>query len=161
MGTTRKSLISDATTFWHHWFMMFLADLIIIFHFQANLVTKKTFIITVGTIVKHSLFPQPKQRVLQPCNAWVVLCIKRTQHSLHMLLFVIFDVILELCHNANVWWEERMCWSPIWAWSKSMQRYVLIMLTTWKTRFGNRHRLPLVTGNAPVTDQVLQIRQER
>jgi hypothetical protein len=39
--TTRKSLISDATTFWRHWFMMFLADLVIIFHFRANLVTKK------------------------------------------------------------------------------------------------------------------------
>jgi hypothetical protein len=33
--------------------------------------------------------------------------------------------------------------------------------TTWKTRFGNVHRLPLVMGNAPVTDQVLQISQER
>jgi hypothetical protein len=28
-----------------------------------------------------------------------------------------------------------------------------------KTPFGNGHRLPLVTGNAPVTDQVLQISQ--
>jgi hypothetical protein len=34
-------------------------------------------------------------------------------------------------------------------------------LTTWKTHFGSGHRLPLVTGNAPVTDQVLQISQER
>jgi hypothetical protein len=33
--------------------------------------------------------------------------------------------------------------------------------TTWKTRFGNRHRLPLVTGKALVTDQVLLISQER
>jgi hypothetical protein len=33
--------------------------------------------------------------------------------------------------------------------------------TTLKTRFGNGHRSPLVTGNAPVTDQVLQISQER
>jgi hypothetical protein len=29
-----------------------------------------------------------------------------------------------------------------------------------KTHFGNGHRSPLVTGNAPVTDQVLQISQE-
>jgi hypothetical protein len=34
-------------------------------------------------------------------------------------------------------------------------------ITTWKTGFGNRHRLPLVTGNAPVIDPVLQISQER
>jgi hypothetical protein len=33
--------------------------------------------------------------------------------------------------------------------------------TTWKTGFGNGRRSPLVTGNAPVTDQVLQISQER
>jgi hypothetical protein len=33
--------------------------------------------------------------------------------------------------------------------------------TTWKTGFGNRRRSPFVTGNAPVTDQVLQISQER
>jgi hypothetical protein len=32
---------------------------------------------------------------------------------------------------------------------------------TWKTAFGNGRRSPLVTGNAPVTDQVLQISQER
>jgi hypothetical protein len=30
-----------------------------------------------------------------------------------------------------------------------------------KTGFGNGHRSPLVTSNAPVTDQVLQISQER
>jgi hypothetical protein len=30
-----------------------------------------------------------------------------------------------------------------------------------KTHFGNRHRLPLVTGKALVTDQVLQMSQER
>jgi hypothetical protein len=30
-----------------------------------------------------------------------------------------------------------------------------------KTHFGNGHRLPLVMGNAPITDQVLQISQER
>jgi hypothetical protein len=33
--------------------------------------------------------------------------------------------------------------------------------TTWKTAFDNGRRSPLVTGNAPVTDQVLQISQER
>jgi hypothetical protein len=33
--------------------------------------------------------------------------------------------------------------------------------TTWKNSFGNGRRPPLVTGNAPVTDQVLQISQER
>jgi hypothetical protein len=33
--------------------------------------------------------------------------------------------------------------------------------TTWKTSFGNGRRSPLVTGNAPVTDQVLQISQEK
>jgi hypothetical protein len=33
--------------------------------------------------------------------------------------------------------------------------------TTWKSGFGNGRRLPLVTGNVPVTDQVLQISQER
>jgi hypothetical protein len=33
--------------------------------------------------------------------------------------------------------------------------------TTWKTGFGNGRRSPLVMGNAPVTDQVLQISQER
>jgi hypothetical protein len=33
--------------------------------------------------------------------------------------------------------------------------------TKWKTHFGNGHRLPLVTGNAPVTNQVLQISHER
>jgi hypothetical protein len=33
--------------------------------------------------------------------------------------------------------------------------------TTWKTHFGNGRRLPLVTGKAPVTDQVLQMSQER
>jgi hypothetical protein len=33
--------------------------------------------------------------------------------------------------------------------------------TTWKTAFGNGRRSPLVMGNAPVTDQVLQISQER
>jgi hypothetical protein len=30
-----------------------------------------------------------------------------------------------------------------------------------KIHFGNGHIFPLVTGNAPVTDQVLQISQER
>jgi hypothetical protein len=30
-----------------------------------------------------------------------------------------------------------------------------------KTDFGNGRRSPLVMGNAPVTDQVLQISQER
>jgi hypothetical protein len=30
-----------------------------------------------------------------------------------------------------------------------------------KTHFGNGCRSPLVTGNAPITDQVLQISQER
>jgi hypothetical protein len=33
--------------------------------------------------------------------------------------------------------------------------------TTWKTHFGNGHRLPLVTGKAPITGQVLQMSQER
>jgi hypothetical protein len=33
--------------------------------------------------------------------------------------------------------------------------------TTWKTGFGNGRRSPLVTGNVPITDQVLQISQER
>jgi hypothetical protein len=33
--------------------------------------------------------------------------------------------------------------------------------TTWKTGFDNGHRSPLVMGNAPVTDQLLQISQER
>jgi hypothetical protein len=33
--------------------------------------------------------------------------------------------------------------------------------TTWKTDLGNRRISPLVMGNAPVTDQVLQISQER
>jgi hypothetical protein len=33
--------------------------------------------------------------------------------------------------------------------------------TAWKTHFGNGYRLPLVTSKAPVTDQVLQISQER
>jgi hypothetical protein len=32
--------------------------------------------------------------------------------------------------------------------------------TTWKTVFGNGCRSPLLTGNAPVTNQVLQISQE-
>jgi hypothetical protein len=31
----------------------------------------------------------------------------------------------------------------------------------WKTGFGNRRRSRLVMGNALVTDQVLQISQER
>jgi hypothetical protein len=35
------------------------------------------------------------------------------------------------------------------------------LCTTWKTGFANGRRSPLVTGNAPVTDQVLQISQER
>jgi hypothetical protein len=33
--------------------------------------------------------------------------------------------------------------------------------TTWKTHFDNGHRLPLVTSKAPVTDQVLQMSQQR
>jgi hypothetical protein len=33
--------------------------------------------------------------------------------------------------------------------------------TTCKTHFGNGHRWPLVTGKVPVTDQVLQMSQER
>jgi hypothetical protein len=33
--------------------------------------------------------------------------------------------------------------------------------TTWKTHFGNGRRSPLVTSNVPVTDQVLQLSQER
>jgi hypothetical protein len=33
--------------------------------------------------------------------------------------------------------------------------------TTWKTGFGNGRRSPLVTGNAPVIDQVLQISQRK
>jgi hypothetical protein len=33
--------------------------------------------------------------------------------------------------------------------------------TMWKTAFGNGRRSPLVTDNAPVTDQVLQRSQER
>jgi hypothetical protein len=33
--------------------------------------------------------------------------------------------------------------------------------TTWKTRFGNGRRSPLVTSNAPITDQVVKISQER
>jgi hypothetical protein len=33
--------------------------------------------------------------------------------------------------------------------------------TTCKTHFGNGHRWPLVMGKAPVTDQVLQMSQER
>jgi hypothetical protein len=37
----------------------------------------------------------------------------------------------------------------------------IVEVTTWKTGLGNGRRLPLVTGNAPVTDQVLQISQER
>jgi hypothetical protein len=36
--------------------MMLLADLIIIFHFGANLVTKKTFIIAVAIVAECSLF---------------------------------------------------------------------------------------------------------
>jgi hypothetical protein len=32
---------------------------------------------------------------------------------------------------------------------------------TWKIAFGNGRRSPLVMGNAPITDQVLQISQER
>jgi transposase InsO family protein len=43
-------------------------------------------------------------------------------------------------------------------WSKKLDG---VLCTTWKTGFGNRLRSPLVTGNAPVTNQVLQIRQER
>jgi hypothetical protein len=33
--------------------------------------------------------------------------------------------------------------------------------STWKTNFGNGSRSPLVTSNALITDQVLQISQER
>jgi hypothetical protein len=36
--------------------MIFLADLVIIFHFRANLVTKKTFVVTVVTVAERSLF---------------------------------------------------------------------------------------------------------
>jgi hypothetical protein len=34
-------------------------------------------------------------------------------------------------------------------------------ITMWKIGFSNGRRSPLVTGNAPVTDQVLQISQEK
>jgi hypothetical protein len=45
--------------------------------------------------------------------------------------------------------------------SSLLSRVATVSSTTWKTRFGNGCRSPLVTGNAPVTDQVLQITQER
>jgi hypothetical protein len=65
-----------------------------------------------------------------------------------------------------VWWViDNIVWTDSWL-SISCAGHNLIGAgadeeQAWKTRFGNGHRLTLVTGNAPVTDQVLQISQER
>jgi hypothetical protein len=58
-----------------------------------------------------------------------------------------------ICRKLIIWFRRCM--------RRDKGKYLVQNSTTWKTRFGNRHRLPLVTGNVPVTDQVLQISQER